>query len=230
MGPTQFGTQCVLNWKCEIEPAHIAQIAYIEPFSKLHRQPLRNVFQHLLAVGGPVVLPAGLENRLADLPVGRHHGGVDRRVDLPLRLDHIAPNRAVGILRLRAVQEVFPFRQFIHQIVLSRRSDSKQIAVRSSAGQRQHQHIVLNTVDQEPVRENVAFPMPSPVPRQAVVFVLLRQQFTHGKRGDHVLQKFHIHAAFQGQLIVLLKLRGRFDDILCLPHAFKSANNSSRSL
>ena len=98
MGPAQFGTQCVLNWKCEIESAHIAQIAYIEPFSKLHRQPFRNVFQHLLAIGGPVILPAGLENRLADLPIGGHHGGVDCRIDLPLRLNHIAPDGAVSVL------------------------------------------------------------------------------------------------------------------------------------
>ena len=47
----------------------------------------------MLAVGCLVILPASIKNRLADLPVGRHHGGAHRCVDLPLGLDHIAPDR-----------------------------------------------------------------------------------------------------------------------------------------
>ena len=53
----------------------------------------------------------------------------------------------------------------------------EQVAVRPGAGQRQHQHIVLNPVDEQPVRLNVAFPMPHPIAGQLVVFVFLWQFF-----------------------------------------------------
>ena len=53
----------------------------------------------------------------------------------------------------------------------------EQVAVRSGAGQRQHQHIVLNAVDEQPVRLNVAFPMPHPIAGKFVVFVFFWQFF-----------------------------------------------------
>ena len=64
MGPAQFGTQCVLNWKREIKLPHVTEIADIEALSKLGGQPFRDVFQHLLAVSGPVVFSAGFKIRL----------------------------------------------------------------------------------------------------------------------------------------------------------------------
>ena len=53
----------------------------------------------------------------------------------------------------------------------------EQVAVRPGAGQRQHQYIVLNPVDEQPVRLNVAFPMPHPIAGQLMVFVFLWQFF-----------------------------------------------------
>ena len=57
-------------------------------------------------------------------------------------------------------------------------SFAKQITVASCAGQGQHENIVLNAVDEQPVRLNVAFPMPHPIAGQLVVFVFLWQFFT----------------------------------------------------
>lgn len=48
---------------------------------------------------------------------------------------------------------------------------TKQVAVRSRTGQRQHQHIVFNAVDQKPIRENMALTMAGPIPGQTMVFV-----------------------------------------------------------
>ena len=53
----------------------------------------------------------------------------------------------------------------------------EQVAVRPGAGQRQNQHIVLNAVDEQPVRLNVAFSMPHPIAGKFVVFVFFWQFF-----------------------------------------------------
>ena len=52
---------------------------------------------------------------------------------------------------------------------------AEQIAVRPGAGQRQHKYIVLDAVDEQPVRLDVAFPMAHPIAGQLMVFMLLRQ-------------------------------------------------------
>lgn len=115
MRPAQFGTQCVHIWEGQIELPHIPQIAEIKPFPELGGHLFGNILEHLLAISGPVIFTAGFKDRLADLPVGSHHGGVDRRIDLPLRLDQIAPDGAAGVLRLRGIRRGFSFHQFIHK-------------------------------------------------------------------------------------------------------------------
>ena len=55
-------------------------------------------------------------------------------------------------------------------------SFGESIAVRPGSGQRQHQHIIFNAVDEQPVRENVTFPVACPIAGQIVSAVLLRQE------------------------------------------------------
>ena len=40
---------------------------------------------------------------------------------------------------------------------------AEQVAVRPGAGKRQHQHIILDTVNEQPVRKNMAFAMSNPI-------------------------------------------------------------------
>lgn len=49
---------------------------------------------------------------------------------------------------------------------------SKQIAVTSCTGQRQHQDIILNPIDQEPIGQDVTFSMSDPVAGKCVIFIL----------------------------------------------------------
>lgn len=53
----------------------------------------------------------------------------------------------------------------------------EQIAVGSGAGQRQHQNIILNAVDEQPVRLDMAFPVADLVTGQSVVSVFLWERF-----------------------------------------------------
>lgn len=91
-----------------------------------------------------------------------------RQIELPLCLDHIAPDGPVSVLRLRVALRVFHFHQFIHKTSpLNQHKQpllAKQATVRSCTGQRQHQQIVLNTVNQKPIQENVALPVTGPIP------------------------------------------------------------------
>ena len=81
----------------------------------------------------------------------------------------------------------------------------EQVAVRPGAGQRQHQHIVLNPVDEQPVRLNVAFPMPRPIAGQVVIAVFIRQRFTHRQQRHDLFQQFDFLAALDCPLVVLFK-------------------------
>lgn len=107
---------------------------------------------------------------------------------------------------------------------------AEQVAVRTGAGQRQNQHIVIYAVNEQPVRKDVTFPMAYPIAGQIVIAVLLRQRFAHRQQRHDLLQQFNFQAAFDCPFVVLLKAGCVLDGVLCFPHFFKSANNSSRSL
>ena len=83
---------------------------------------------------------------------------------------------------------------------------------------------------EQPVREDVTFPMPHPIAGQIVIAVFLRQRLTHRQQRHDLLQQFDFQAALDGPLVVLLKAGCVLDAVLCFPHFFRSANNSSRSL
>ena len=59
--------------------------------------------------------------------------------------------------------------------------------MRSCSGQRQDKDIIFDTVDQQPVRENMAFPVSHPIAGQRMILVLFRKRFPHGKQGDDIL-------------------------------------------
>ena len=57
----------------------------------------------------------------------------------------------------------------------------EQITAGSGAGQRQHQNIILNAVDEQPVRLDMAFPVADPVTGQSVVAVFIGKGFSQCK-------------------------------------------------
>ena len=107
---------------------------------------------------------------------------------------------------------------------------AEQVAVRPGAGKRQHQHIILDTVNEQPVRENVTFPMAHPIAGQIVIAVFIRQRFAHRQQRHDLFQQFDFQAALDCPLVVLFESGRVLDGVLCFPHFFRSANNSSRSL
>ena len=104
-------------------------------------------------------------------------------------------------------------------------SFAEQVAVRPGAGQRQHQHIILYAVDEQPIREDMTFPMAHPIAGQIVIAVFLRQRFTHCQQRHDLFQQFNFQAALDCSLVVLLKAGCVLDGVLCFPHFFRSANN-----
>ena len=98
MGPTQFGSQCVPNWKRKVEPPHLTQVTFIKSQPKLGSQFGGNVLQHLFSISRLVILPAGFKKCLANVPVSVDHSGIDRRIDLPLCLDDIALDGPIDVL------------------------------------------------------------------------------------------------------------------------------------
>ena len=90
---------------------------------------------------------------------------------------------------------------------------SKQITVCPGAGQRQHQHIVLNTVNQQPVREDMTFPMSHLIPGQRMVLVFLRKRFTHSESRNDILQQIDLQTTLDRQLVVLLELGSVLDSM-----------------
>jgi hypothetical protein len=53
MGPAQFATHCVTNWKCFIKQSHIPQVGYIEAFPELMGETFRQCRQQSLPVRRP---------------------------------------------------------------------------------------------------------------------------------------------------------------------------------
>ena len=112
----------------------------------------------------------------------------------------------------------------------SHRLFAKQITVRSSAYQSQHQHIVFNSVNKQPVRLDVAFTMTAPVSGQLMITILFRQCFANRQQFHNLFQQFYFQSTFHGTFIVFFKLCSELDSVLSFFHFFKSANSSSRSL
>ena len=114
--------------------------------------------------------------------------------------------------------------------VLNGRSFLEQVTVRPGAGQRQNQDVTLDTVNQQPVREDMTFPVAGPIPGKRVVPCFVGESFTRSEGADNIVQQADLPSPFYRQLVVLFELRGELDDILCLSHFFKSVSSISRSV
>ena len=78
MGPTQFMTQCVTNWKGLIKQPHISQIGDVEASPELRGQAPRQGLQQ----PGPIFRPGRsalfeFDDMPADLPAGLYLNGID---------------------------------------------------------------------------------------------------------------------------------------------------------
>lgn len=49
VGPTQLVTQCVTNWKCQVELTHVLEIGNGEALSEVFREALRELFHDVSA-------------------------------------------------------------------------------------------------------------------------------------------------------------------------------------
>ena len=98
---------------------------------------------------------------------------------------------------------------------------AEQVAVRPGAGQRQHQHIILDTVNEQPVRENVTFPMAHPIAGQIVIAVFIRQRFAHRQQRHDLFQQFDFQAALDCPLVVLFESCRVLDGVLCFSSFFQ---------
>jgi len=79
MRQAQIGTQCVPIWKRKIKRTHIAQVSNIKALAKLTGQFAGEPLKLLFAIGSAgVALLFVFHNQAAYLPVGLHHGAVDR--------------------------------------------------------------------------------------------------------------------------------------------------------
>ena len=64
---------------------------------------------------------------------------------------------------------------------------TEQVPVCSGASQGQHQYIILNAVNQQPIREDMTLTVSRPIPGQSVISVLFRERFAHCKSSNHIL-------------------------------------------
>ena len=110
------------------------------------------------------------------------------------------------------------------------RSFSEQIAVRSCSRQSEDKQFFFETVDQQPVRSDMALTMPQPVSCQGMIVVLFRQYFSIRELPNRVVQKSNISSAFYRQFIIPLELRCPDDHApgtFFLIHLFSSSRASS---
>ena len=87
--------------------------------------------------------------------------------------------------------------------------------MRPSTCQCQHKHIVLNMVNEQPVWENMTFPITHPITRQIVIAVFIRQRFTHRQQHHGLFQQFYFKSTLDRQLIVLFESSRVLDNVLC---------------
>ena len=105
MRPSQFVTQCVTNWKCEIELTHVLEVSQRIAIAVFQHQPRRQRFQRLLAILGlATALLLVLDDQLADGPVLPDENGVrGNRDDLAAFLDDLADGPIKSVNRRDAI-------------------------------------------------------------------------------------------------------------------------------
>ncbi len=98
MSPTQFRTQCVLNWKCIVKPTHISKVTNIKSFTKLRSQFIRKKLQKLLSVLSAFAFSTSLINLFTYIPIRRDHRKVNGSIYLSLCCNNITTYSILGLL------------------------------------------------------------------------------------------------------------------------------------
>ena len=60
----------------------------------------------------------------------------------------------------------------------------------AGSGKCQHKQVILDSIDEQPIRLNMAFPMAYPIPGQGMVFVFLWKPFAACQLTDDVIEQF----------------------------------------
>ena len=84
---------------------------------------------------------------------------------------------------------------------------SEQVTMRSRSGQAENKLIILDFIDQKPVRSYMAFPAPDIISGQVMIPIYLRQRLLFRQNTNYFLQQPHVIASPDNSLIVLLKGR-----------------------
>ena len=97
----QFITHCVMNWKHQVELAHVAQVRNSEPPAELGGEHGRQAFQQGFAIAGaPPPALFVLDDQPPHLPVRADHGDIDGPVGRGARLLQHRPDFAVKRIHL----------------------------------------------------------------------------------------------------------------------------------
>ena len=90
---------------------------------------------------------------------------------------------------------------------------TEKVAVRTRADADQHKTIMLDVVNQQPVRMNVAFPESDKVSDQIVIAIIRRQRLPVLQHLNDVGQIFQIQTTPLHQLAVFFELRGFLESV-----------------
>lgn len=82
---------------------------------------------------------------------------------------------------------------------------SEEVRVCASSGEKQQKRILVDTVDEQPVRLYMAFPEPHEVAGQVMVFVFLREHFTMSQKLHDLIQQVEIVATLRRLFQILLE-------------------------
>lgn len=84
MRPIQFGTQCVPNWKRQIELTHFTKLTSVKSLAEIRRQALGKTLQQRITIPGTIFAALlFLDNAPSDFPVRLNHREIDRSVRPP---------------------------------------------------------------------------------------------------------------------------------------------------
>lgn len=76
----------------------------------------------------------------------------------------------------------------------------------AGSGKCQHKQIILDPIDEQPVRLYMTFTVSYPISSQGMIFVLLWKPFAVCQLADDVIEEVDLQAALHRQCIVFLEL------------------------
>ena len=90
----------------------------------------------------------------------------------------------------------------------------------SGIGERQRQNIVLDKIDQQPIRLNMTFTKSFKISVQCMVMIIRIEFFTIPQNIDNLIQKVHIQPALLRTLIPFFVSRSELDAVFHSSNAF----------